>query len=180
MTAFQSSTFLGWLAGCTLPLIACLPAQAVVVNILGSDYEVTFTSTSYNANSAAFAAPPAGQMPWWLNSTLASSFASQVYDQLGDGYQTGYGPVFAYQFIAGPSAQLYGITQNTTDINDQLDLDASAPLSAATVYAYASASLITPASASVPAPLPLLGAAAAMAWSRRLRTRITSANAERG
>jgi len=172
MTASQSSSFLGWLACCTLPFIACLPAQAVVVNILGSDYEVTFTSTSYNANSAAFAAPPAGLKPWWGNSTLASNFATQVYNQLGDGYTTGYGPVFAYQYTGSPSNQVFGIVQNTTDINDQLDLDASSPLSAATTYAYASASLITPAPAGVPTPLPILGATAAMAWTRRLRIRI--------
>lgn len=173
MVPLKSSSLLGWLAGCALPLAACLPAQAVVVNILGSNYDVTFTSTSYIANPIAFGTPPVGQMPWWGDSSLASTFASQVYDQLGDGYQTGYGPVFAYQFISTPSAEVYGITQNTTDINDQLDLDASAPLSAATAYAYASASLTTP-PVEVPAPLPLLGGAAAMAWSRRLRRRIRS------
>ena len=170
MIDLKSSSLLGWLAGCALPLAACLPAQAVVVNILGSNYDVTITSTSHNANPIAFGTPTAGQMPWWGDSSLASTFASQVYDQLGDGYQPGYGPVFAYQFIATPSAEVYGITQNTTDINDQLDLDASAPLSAATAYAYASASLITP--VPVPGPLPLAGAAAAFAWSRRLRRRI--------
>ena len=173
MIDLKSSSLLGWLAGCALPFAACLPAQAVVVNILGSNYDVTITSTSYNANPIAFGTPAAGQMPWWGDSSLASTFASQVYDQLGDGYQPGYGPVFAYQFIATPSAEVYGITQNITDINDQLDLDASAPLSAATAYAYASASLITPVSATVPTPLPLLGGASAMAWSRRLRTRIS-------
>lgn len=173
MTCPNSSNLFSSLAACLIHVAALTPAHGAVVTVLGSQYDVTTTSASYSANTAFFDALPVGNMPWWGDLVLASNFASQVFDQLGDGYALGYGPIFAYQFNLTTTPSVYGITQNTSDPNDQLDLDASAPLSPSTTYSYAFATLVSPSSTGAPAPLPLLGAAAAMGWSRRLRRRIS-------
>jgi hypothetical protein len=149
-----------------LPLSSPLAAQAVTVKLRGTDYEVFFTPTSYNANPDLFGAAPAGQMPWWGNVSLASLFAAEVYDRLGENvYQTSFGPVFAYGYSPAGSGEVYALAQNTLDINDQLDLGSSSPLAANVMHPYAYARANTP----VPAPMPLFGAAAAFGWARRLR-----------
>jgi hypothetical protein len=97
---------------------------------------------------------------------LASLFAAELYDQLGeDVYPGGYGPVFAYDYNSAGSGEVYGVAQNTQDTTDQLNLDSSTPLAASVTYPYAYARANTP----VPAPMPLFGAAAAFGWARRLR-----------
>jgi hypothetical protein len=153
-------------AGASILPLCPLAAQAAAVNVGGTNYEVFFTSVSYNGNTDLFGAAPAGQMPWWGNVGLASAFASEVYDQVGENvYQGGYGPVFAYQYNLAGAGEVYGLAQNTLDINDQLDLGSATPLAASMTYPYAYAVANTP----VPAPMPLFGAAAAFGWARRLR-----------
>jgi hypothetical protein len=147
----------------------------VTINLSGTNYEVFFTTTSYNTNPDLFGAAPAGQMPWWGNVSLASSFAAKVYDQLGENvYQTSYGPVFAYGYSPAGFGEVYGLAQNTQDIDDQLDLGlgSATPIAASSTYSYAYANVNTP--VEVPAPMPLFGAAAAFGWSRRLRRRLRS------
>lgn len=167
-----------------LSISTATAAYAVVVNLGGIDYEVLTRTASYPADPAAFATPPAGQMPWWGDSQLASDFAFYVGNSLGSGYSSEYGPIFAFAHDSG-AATISGITQNLTDSNDQLilegndalpdydPLDPSTPLSYVFAYGYA----VTPPApaSSVPAPLPLLGAAAAVSWSRRIRGRMDSA-----
>jgi hypothetical protein len=152
-----------------LPLASAIPAQALSVNVGSMSYDVSFTTTSQNLSSALFAATAPGQMPWWGDPGLASTFAAQVYDQLGlNLYQAGYGAVFAYDYNPAALGEVYGIVQNTSDTSDQLDLDSTSPLTAANPYPYA---IAAPASTTaVPAPLPLLGATAAFGWARRLRS----------
>lgn len=167
-----------------LSISTSTPANAVIVNLGGIDYEVLTRTASYSAEPAAFAIPPAGQMPWWGDGQLASDFAFYVANSLGPGYSSEYGPIFAFAHDSG-AATISGITQNLTDSNDQLilegndalpdydPLDPSTPLSYVFAYGYA----VTPPApaSSVPAPLPLLGAAAAVSWSRRIRGRMDSA-----
>jgi hypothetical protein len=105
-------------------------------------------------------------MPWWGNAGLASAFAAEVYNQLGENvYQASYGPVFAYGYSLAGSGEVYGVVQNTLDINDQLDLGSTSPLEAGATYSYAYATGDT----AVPAPIPLLGTVAAFARAKRLR-----------
>jgi hypothetical protein len=145
-----------FLSGVLLPLLAPAPATAVVVQ----GYDVSVLTLSYASQSSLFALPPLGQMPWWGNSNLASTFASEVFNQLGAGWDPDYGPVFAYA-VDTSAGQVLGLTQSLTDVNDQIDVTPS--LTTTTRYAIA----VAP----VPVPLPLLGAAAGLRWSRRLRQR---------
>lgn len=164
MTASPRIHLLAFVGASLLPLASPLAAQAVSINVSGTDYEVFYTSTSYNPNLFGAASP--GQMPWWGSAALAYDFALAVYDQLGeDVYQAGYGPVFAYAYNPAGSGEVYGVAQNTQDTNDQLNLDPADPLAASVTHPYAYAKATT----SVPAPLPLFGAAAAFGWARRLR-----------
>jgi hypothetical protein len=157
---------LAFVGASLLPLATPLAAQAVTINVSGTDYEVFYTSTSYNTSPNLFGAASPGQMPWWGNPALASAFALEVYNQLGeDAYQTSYGPIFAFAYSPAGSGEVYGLAQNTLDINDQLDLGSSSPLAANVMHPYAYARANTP----VPAPMPLFGAAAAFGWARRLR-----------
>lgn len=156
-----------------LPLASAIPAQAVSVIVSGTSYDVSYTTTSHNLSSTLFAATAPGQMPWWGDPVLASTFAAQVYDQLGlNLYQADYGAVFAYDYNPAGSGEVYGIVQNTSDTSDQLNLDSTSPLAAANSYPYA---IAAPASTTaVPAPVPLLGATAAFGWARRMRKRCMS------
>jgi hypothetical protein len=137
------------------------------VTVNSIDYDVSFFNTSYNSNSVLFQMPPAGQMPWWGDGTgnLAAEFAQQVYNNLGSGPTSGYGPVFAYE-LSGTN--ILGWSQNLSDTNSQnfemiaINVD----------VIYATATPLNTASTSVPAPLPVFGAAAAFGWSRQLRKRI--------
>lgn len=149
------------LSATALPILSANPAAAALVTVGGADYDVTISTTSYNASASVFQLPPAGQMPWWGDEALASDFALEVFNQLGAGWSANYGPVFAH---GATVSQVLGIAQSLTDINDQIDVT---PSTNATVsYAIATAP--------VPGPLPLFGAAAAFGWSRRLRQRIRS------
>jgi hypothetical protein len=169
MTASTRIHVLAFVGASLLPLATPLAVQAVSINVGGTDYEVFYTSTSYNANPDLFGAASPGQMPWWGNASLASAFALEVYNQLGqDVYQVGYGPVFAYDYNPANSGEVYGLAQNTLDINDQLNLDFTDPLAANVMHPYAYARANTP----VPAPIPLFGAAAAFGWARRLRNNL--------
>ena len=173
MTASMRIHVLAFVGASLLPLATPLAAQAVTINVSGTDFEVFYTSTSYNTNPGLFGPASPGQMPWWGNATLASAFAFEVYKQLGENvYQTGYGPVFAYGYSPANSGEVYGLAQNTLDINDQLNLDITAPLAANVMHPYAYAKANTP----VPAPMPLFGAAAAFGWARRLRNNLKLIN----
>lgn len=153
------------LSATVLPFLSASPASAVLVNVGGTVYDVTASTTSYGASTSAFQLPPAGQMPWWGDDVLASDFALEVFNQLGPGWDADYGPVFAHGTTL---SQVLGIAQSLTDINDQIDVTPSR--SATVSYAIAS----TPPPAPVPGPLPLFGVAAAYGWSRQLRQRIRS------
>lgn len=176
MTASTRVQVLAFAGASLLPLASPLAAQAVTINVSGTDYEIFYTSTSYNANPDLFGAASPGRMPWWSNAGLASLFATELYNQLGENvYLPGYGPVFAYGYNPASSGEVYALAQNTLDLSDQLDLGSATPLAANVMHPYAYARANTP----VPAPLPLFGAAAAFGWARRLRNNqklITSIN----
>ena len=173
MTASTRVHVLAFVGASLLPFAFPLAAQSVSINLSGTDYEIFYTSTSYNTNPGLFGAASPGRMPWWGNAALAYDFALEVYNQLGeDVYQVGYGPVFAYDYNPANSSEVYGLAQNTLDINDQLNLDFTDPLAANVMHPYAYARANTP----VPAPIPLFGAAAAFGWARRLRNNLKLIN----
>ena len=173
MTASMRIHVLAFVGASLLPLATPLAGQAVTINVSGTDYEVFYTSTSYNTNPGLFGSASPGQMPWWGNAALASAFALEVNNQLGqDVYQAGYGPIFAYDYNPAGSGEVYGLVQNMLDISDQLNLDITAPLAANVMHPYAYAKPNTP----VPAPIPLFGAAAAFGWARRLRNNLKLIN----
>ena len=157
-------------ATAALPLLSVAPASAITVTVNSIDYDVSFFNTSYNSNSIIFQIPPSGQMPWWGDGTgnLAAEFAQQVYNNLGPGPTSGYGPVFAYELsgsdILGISQDLSNaLSQNDETIANNLDVNyaIATPLNSAPIF--------------VPAPLPVFGAAAAFGLSRQLRKRIAEA-----
>lgn len=151
--------------GLSLPIVSALPASAVTISIGSKDYEVTVFVGKYFDNASLFQVPPAGQMPWWGDSTgdTAAEFAATVFNQLGQGPETGYGPVFAYDF-AGINVQ--GIVQSLTNVAAQLDQAFSANNDI--LYAVATPLSQGPVT-SVPGPLPVVGALGAFTFSRRLR-----------
>jgi len=154
-------------ASLALPLLSALPAAAVTVTIGVNSYDVTVFTGSYNSNTSLFQSLSPGQMPWWGDTTgdTASAFATQVFNQLGSGPTSGYGPVFAYDIDAGG---VVGITQSLTHLPSQnvetIGLNDS--------VAYAIATPLGPPPNQVPAPLPVFGAMAAFGCSRKLRKRI--------
>ena len=154
-------------ATAALPLLSVAPASAITVTVNSIDYDVSFFNTSYISNSVLFQVPPAGQMPWWGDDTgnLAAEFAQQVYNNLGPGPTSGYGPVFAYE-LSG--TDILGISQNLTSTLSQIDETIANNID----VNYAIITPLNSATTSVPAPLPVFGAAAAFGWSRQLRKRI--------
>jgi hypothetical protein len=150
--------------------LLCSPmaAQAVGVNVGGVSYDITIQTTSYASNSSLFDQPPSGRMPWWgdLSGASAAAFALEVYDQLGGGPSSGFGPLFAYTASAG---SVNAILQNLSDPLSQLDDTVLDNLN----LSYAVATPLSTPSA-VPAPLPLAAFGGALTWSRRLRRRLHS------
>ena len=145
-------------------------ARALVVNVGGSDYDVTTVAGKYSDLQATLST-----QPWFGNATLAQTFANTVFDGLGSGD----GPVFAYgvftqvfnPIISLDFAQGYfydAAFTNTYYVEAYVE-DA---------YTYAKAQLQPPVS-SVPGPLPLFGAMAGFGMSRRLRARIKAASPKR-
>jgi len=152
----------------TVPLLATLPAGAVLVTVNAVEYDVTVFEGSYDDYDSLFNEPPVGQMPWWGDSSgiLASQFAFQVYNSLGAGNYSGLGPVFAYLYDSGAGA-LSGLVQSLSDPNSQ---DILNPFSNESIkYAVLYAPPVPPAPTSVPSPLPCLGIIAAYRASCRLR-----------
>ncbi len=161
-----SAAFLTVSVTLALPFLAGAPASAVTVTVGSTDYDVTIFNGSFSSNSASFQVPPTGVMPWWGDDLLALDFAAQVYDQLGQGPTTGFGPVFAYE---DSGIDIQGWSQSITDPASQ-NLEAIAYNFDVN---YAIATPLNSAASSVPVPLPVFGAAAAFGWSRQLRTRMT-------
>lgn len=154
--------------GVLAPLCSPMAAQAVGVHVGGVSYDITIQTISYTSNSSLFDQLPSGRMPWWgdLSGASAAAFALEVYDQLGGGPSSGFGPLFAYTASAG---SVNAILQNLSDPVSQLDDTYLDDLN----LSYAIATPLTTPSP-VPAPLPLAAVGAALTWSRRLRRRLHS------
>ncbi len=76
-----------------ISLLGFSPAQAVVVTVNGTDYDITNQSTTYNASTSLLQS-----QPWWGDPVLASSFANAVGSQLGGVNISGaFGPAFAFR-----------------------------------------------------------------------------------
>lgn len=168
-----SATLLTISTSVALPLLFPAPSSAITVIIDSIEYDVDYAFRAYDEPGIAvnFQLPPAGRMPWFEPSgNLASTFAQQVYDQLGLRTLPDYGPVFAYDMT---TTDIIGLIQSVTDISSQID---PYTVSKQTIANYAFVRTIRPLPTSVPAPLPLLGAAAAFGWSRKLRKRLGTVN----
>jgi hypothetical protein len=152
-------------ASIALPLLSVAPAYALTVTVDSIAYDVDVFIGKYLGNESLFQAPPAGKAPWWGDEILASTLAQIVYDHLGQGPTTNYGPVFAYDLSGG---DILGIAQNLTDPLSQV----YEIISNNSTVKYAIATPLASVPSSVPAPLPFLGATAAFGWSRQLRKRI--------
>lgn len=151
------------LTGTAASLFASAQAHAVSVNFNGVLYDVSVVETTYSSSSGLFQLPPDGKMPWWGSQSNADFFAGEVFDSLGDGSLTGYGPLFAHSY----NASLAEVTGSIQDLSAPGSFIDGTPGSSATVkYAIATAP--------VPGPLPLFGAAVALGYSRQLRRRINN------
>jgi hypothetical protein len=146
-------------------------ARALVVEVGGSNYDVTTVSGTYNGLLTTLSA-----QPWFGNATLAQTFATELSSGLGLPANNAYGPIFA-----------------TGVVNDELGLvvfgayydDANGSTGwnsfglADDTLVFAQAQLQPPAPSAVPAPLSLFGAMAGFGMSRRLRARIQAASPRR-
>jgi hypothetical protein len=143
-------------------------ANAVVVSMDGSEYEISAFRGAYDDNISKFGPlETGGSMPWWNDQDLARKFAAAVAGQIGS-VNLSNGPLFAYQYpsIFGPSfidSMSYGAFSNTVSYTGTLFVDASRVWAVGSRYAPA-----------VPGPLPVVGSLAACCISRRLRHRIKS------
>jgi hypothetical protein len=167
------ASFLTTAASLVLPLVASLPASAVSVTVDLIDYDVTVFTGSYTSNPSLFQQLPAsGKMPWWGDNTgdLASKFAKEIYNKLGNGPSPGFSPVFAYD---RDSSTIFGISQKLDDPLSQKD--ESIDINAGVDYAIIASAGTGPMPA--PGPLPIIGAIAAFSYSRKIRNRISSESA---
>lgn len=147
-------------------LVAGSPAQALIVTINGSDYDVLRQRINYNDNRTLMES-----QPWWGDENLAITFANTVGYGLGriSAYGETSGPIFAYTInssvypVAGHAFGFPYGPRTQSGLGETLD------------FAVATA-IPAPASAAVPAPLPILASFAAYGWSRRLRAKIHSAS----
>jgi hypothetical protein len=138
-------------------------AQAYVVNMGGVEYDVTAFVGTYAANMEKFST--ATLMPWWGNMGLASTFQSEVGNNID---LPGYDPtMFAWFFYDnGYGEEGYYIQgYSTSGQVNNMGL-VSRP------YAVIVPRAAAPAPAPAPGPLPILGAAAAFSASRKLRRRM--------
>ena len=169
MNRFRAS-ILTIAASACLPLVASLPASAVSVTVNSIDYDVIVFTGSYASSPSLFQQVAAlGKMPWWGDNTgdLASSFAKEAYNMLGNGPSSGFAPVFAYD---RNSSTIFGIAQKLDDPLGQKDefIDISAVINYAIITSPGGGLIATP------GPLPLFGLITAFGYSRRIRYRISS------
>jgi hypothetical protein len=159
-------------AAAALAAISLSPgsAQAYVVTVGGTQYDVTTFTGTYNDNISKFAtAANSGVMPWWGNSNTAGVFANAVALGLGQpNLGNRFGPAFAYAAGGGVVNYILWDTVHSSVLFNTNSPQTDAGITWAQV---APAS-----SAPVPGPLPLFGAAAAFGFSRKLRKRIKRSN----
>ena len=184
MARFTASFPLSRLALSTAAALAAISlspgsAQAYVVTVGGTQYDVTTFTGSYDDDPSQFATPANnGVMPWWGDSSAATAFATALGGSLGyPNNNNSSSPYFAWSLQSdGPdvkvlAAQQFDLAQDiycpdgSTKICDtRVRPGSSSVWSQATVYSAAGA----------PGPLPLFGAAAAFGYSRQLRKRVKS------
>jgi hypothetical protein len=143
-------------------------AQAVVVNVGGSNYDVT------KVFGAANALPNLSTQPWFGNVSLAEQFAAAVNNQLGITFASG--PLFATA-IGTNSVNASAFKVDPFTGATQVTSSSYSPITNS--YNFAQAQLQPSAPSSVPAPLPFFGAMAGFGMSRRLRARIQAASPRR-
>jgi hypothetical protein len=163
-------------AAAALAAISLSPgsAQAYVVTVGGTQYDVTTFTGSYNGNSSKFAtASNGGAMPWWGNSNTAREFANAVAGGLGGlNLDNRFGPAFAYSAGGGVVNSILWDSVHSSFLFNTNSLETDTGI----IWAQ-----VAPASpAPAPGPLPLFGAAAAFGFSRKLRKRIKLAPAALG
>jgi hypothetical protein len=163
-------------AAAALAAISLSPgsAQALVVTVGGTQYDVTTFTGSYNSDTNKFeTAANGGVMPWWGSDSLAEAFASHVGIAMGlPNYSNTHGPLFAWRFRLQDAIDNCYYISGTTGCG-------IANSSNTHVYAQATP-YAAPSTPPVPGPLPLFGAAAAFGFSRKLRKRIKLAPAALG
>ena len=143
-------------------------AQAFVVTVGGTQYDVTTFTGRADANAVKFNTPAnGGMMPWYGNGSLAIDFALAVQGFLAIEL------FMLLHWICPVNLLLESIETLNTAPNLPPSLASTAIQgggnSSAATETYAVAKEVP---TSVPAPLPLFGAAAAFGFSRKLRQRI--------
>jgi hypothetical protein len=176
MIRFSAAACLATCLGVSL-IGASTPAGAVSITVpiqgVSTNFDVLITERSYASDPSLFSI---ATMPWWEDYSLASSFAEQVYDQLGLGSfppnTTDYGPLFAYALDPAPSTG-GGLAAVVADLSAPgfiYELSGPDSLDPALIYRYAYVPSQS-ATTGVPAPIPALGLAMAWSWSRNNRRR---------
>jgi hypothetical protein len=132
-------------------------ANAVIITVNDTKYDVTTFTGTFKDNVAKFDTPAnGGVMPWWGDLTLAASFGSALGLPNYDGTYY-YGPIYAVGHIDFMSLIDYrSYDKDDNDFYGNADDN--------TVYTFAQA-----VPQQVPVPVPILGALAAFQGTRRLK-----------
>lgn len=174
MIRFASTAFLATCLGVSL-IAASSPAGAVSITVpiqgVSTSFDVLITERSYASDPSLFSI---ATMPWWEDNSLATSFAEQVYNQLGFGSfppnTTDNGPLFAYALDPAPSTGggLAAVVADLSALGVINELSGPDSLDPALIYRYAYVPFQS-ATTGVPAPIPALGLVMAWSWSRNNR-----------
>ncbi|WP_254945470.1 hypothetical protein [Cyanobium sp. AMD-g] len=173
------------LCAVALALIEQRPASAVVISVPGyGNYDIQVQEVNFSSLN-----PPAPQMPWWGNQSLANLFATTLGSSLGPVFQN-VGPFFAWDFdpnsndvamdafcigspcfgFVGTGDLAYSFPLNGGQLDPPVD-----PVFDGVPFPWAVATQVP---GDVPGPLPILGTAFAFGFSRKLRMRIKSSRTE--
>jgi hypothetical protein len=150
------------------------PAQALLVTVNGTDYNVSTVTQSYNQNPGLLQS-----QPWWGSQSLATQFATQVGLAFGSPNSFGIfgnrGPLFAYN--ASPTDSP---TEVFTSAFDFMVGAQERTVNPQTTYVFAIATEATPTPIPFDIPggatIPTVGSLFALALMRQARKSIASKN----
>ncbi|MFN7898671.1 MAG: hypothetical protein ACK5N0_03260 [Synechococcaceae cyanobacterium] len=147
-------------------------ARALVIEVNGSNYDVTTVSGSYDSLITTLSA-----QPWFGNTSLSYTFAETVINQLGlPNFNGGMGPIFAIGTRNVSGIDWVRASYFYSNEEEMGFVEGNDTVFTSQTATYAKAQLQPPAPSGVPGPLPVFGAMAGYGMSRRLRARIQAAS----
>ena len=168
-------------AASALAVISLTPGEgrALVVNVGGTDYDVTTFTGTYSDYTSKFSS---AYMPWYGSSGDANQFATAVDGGLGYPNSPpggGNSPFFAYAYDPSGNSGNGSISIWYTYVGGPFPYGRynNTGIETSTTYTWAQVQPVASGPASVPAPIPILGISALFFYSRKLKKRIRESNA---